>query len=152
MPVTPDRKHGHLVEDDYIQFEDRTSATGAVGTVYRKGSDIFAHDGSGEFNIRTGGGGLTEGTHRALDQLVHLIAESSYEEYEYTGNRVDAIRIYTDGTKTTKVRETEFTYTGAQVTTIVIKQYDSGGLLDETLTETLSYTGAKLDDITRALT
>ena len=89
--------------------------------------------------------------HRATDQLVHLIAENSYAEVERTGNQVDAVRTYTSVAKTTKIREEEYTYTGNQVTTIVTKQYDGAGLLVETYTETLTYTGQNVDDITGAL-
>lgn len=100
------------------------------------------------------GGGLTPTDHRALDQLVHLIAEGSFEEYIYTGNRVDAIIVWTSAAMTTKIREELFTYTANLVTTIVTKQYNAAGsvIAGETMTETLSYTGAKLDDITRVLT
>lgn len=152
MPRTPDRVPGPSVEEE-VQFEDRTAdgnptETGAVRFV---SGDWVGYDGASVKSLTTGTG-LSEGGHRALDQLVHEIAESSFQEFEYTGQRVDAIRTYTDGAKTTKVREQEFTYTGQNVTTIVTKQYDSGGTLVETLTETLAYTGATLNSITRVLT
>ena len=95
------------------------------------------------------GGGISEAQHEALDTLNHNIVETSYEEYVYTGNRVDDIIIWTNNTKTTKIREINFTYSGSLVTTIVTKQYDGGGTLVDTITETLNYTGNKLDDIDR---
>jgi len=101
----------------------------------------------------TTGSGLSAGAHRALDQLIHGIAENSFEEITYTGNKVTSIIVWTTAGKTTKIREELFTYTGNQATTIVTKQYDVAGALivGETMTETLSYTGTKIDDITRVM-
>jgi hypothetical protein len=121
-----------------------------LGDIRRDGTDLFAKDGAGVFNLRSGTG-LTPGTHRPLDQLVHEIAESSVTEYEYTGARVDAIRIYTDAGKLTKIREQEFTYVGNKATQITTKQY-AAGVLVETLTEDLAYTGSNVDTITGVLT
>jgi hypothetical protein len=104
-------------------------------------------------DLVAGVGGLTPGSHRPLDQLVHAIAEDSFEEINKTGNKVDSIIVWTTAGKTQKIREELYTYTGNQVTTIVTKQYDAGGALivGETMTETLSYTGSNLDDITRVM-
>jgi hypothetical protein len=95
-------------------------------------------------------GGLTPTAHRAEDVLVHDLAENAFEEVLRTGNRVDSVTNYTDGTKTTKIREEVFTYTGNQVTTIVEKQFDAAGLpiVGETKTSTLVYTGVQLDNTT----
>jgi hypothetical protein len=104
-------------------------------------------------DLVAGTGGLTAGSHRPLDQLVHAIAEDSFEEINKTGNKVDSIIVWTTAGKTQKIRDELYTYTGNQVTTIVTKQYDAGGVLivGETMTETLSYTGSNLDDITRVM-
>jgi hypothetical protein len=98
-------------------------------------------------------GGISETQHRGLDQLVHGIAENSYEEVTYTGIKVTSIIVWTTAGKTTKIREELYTYTGNNVTTIVTKQYDGTGTLivGQTMTETLSYTGNKIDDITRVM-
>lgn len=100
----------------------------------------------------TGGGGLTPAAHRALDQLVHNVAEDSYEEYTYSGNQVTSIVVWEDNTKAKKIREELFTYSGNKVTQIVTKHYDSGGSLVETLTEDFTYSGNKVDYIDRSLT
>ena len=91
--------------------------------------------------------------HRPVDQLVHGIAETSFDEYVYTGNRVDAIITWTDNGKTVKIREELFAYTGNKVDTITTKHYDGAGALitGETMVETFSFTGAKLDDVDRAV-
>ena len=98
------------------------------------------------------GGGLTPASHRDLDQLVHLIAETSYLEVTRTAGRVSDVIYWTDNTKTTKVRETNVTRTSGQVSSVVIKQYDAVGVLAETLTGTVNRTGGQVDDIDWVLT
>lgn len=88
-----------------------------------------------------GGGGITEGQHRNLDQLPHNIAENSVTDIVTAAGKVTAIRIYTDVTRTTKIREEDYVYTGNKVTTSTTKQYNSSGVLVETYTETISYSG-----------
>jgi hypothetical protein len=146
MPRTPDRTPGPSVEEE-IQLEDNGASPSVDGGVTFNAGVFELRDSSGIFNPR----GLTEDDHDGVDQLVHLIAESSFEEYLYTGPRVDQIIVWTDGTKTTKIREQIFSYTGQLVTQIVTNQYDGAGAVAETLTEVYSYTGNKLDDVTRTL-
>ena len=132
--------------------------TTAVGNPAEEGlvryvsGDLVAFLG-GVVKSLTTGSGMSAGQHRALDQLIHGIAENSFEEITYTGNKVTAIIVWTTAGKTTKIREELFTYTGNQATTIVTKQYDVAGALivGETMTETLSYSGTKIDDITRVM-
>ena len=133
-----------------IELEDDGQPVN-VGEIRRDGSDLFAKDGIGMFNLRQGAASYDTNVHRAEDQLVHDIAEASFTEYERTGSRVDAIRVYTSVAKTTKIREQDFTYAGTKVTTIITKQY-AAGVLAETYTETLAYTGQQVDDITGVLT
>jgi len=144
MP-TKDPNQGNL------ELEDDGSDVGAVGEIKLFGGDLRAQDSVGAFNLRQGAASYNSTVHRAEDQLVHDIAEGSFTEYEYTGQRVDAIRVYTSAAKTTKIRETELTYTGNKVTTIVTKQYDAG-VLAETYTETVTYSGNAVQDVTGALT
>lgn len=132
---------------DLLEADADPTNEGQIG--YRAGA-FRMKDSAGVFDPRSGGGGISEAQHRSLDQLVHLIAETSYEELEYTGNRVDAVRIWTDSGKTVKIREEELTYTGNKVTQIVTKQYNAGVLV-ETLTETLNYTGNTLNYIDKVL-
>jgi hypothetical protein len=97
--------------------------------------------------------GISAATHRTLDQLVHEIAENSFDEPTYTGSRADTLVTWTDSGKTQKIREELYTYTGSKVTTIVTKQYDGAGALitGETMTETIAYTGNTVSNITRAM-
>jgi len=146
---TPDRAPGPSDEEELI-LEDRTADGNPTvnGAIRFVGDDFVGKTSTGTKSLTTGGG-ISASQHRNLDQLVHDIAETSYEEYVYTGNRVDAIIIWTSSGKTQKIRETLFTYTGNKVTTIVSKQYDGAGSLiaGETMTKTLNYTGNQLDDV-----
>lgn len=96
-----------------------------------------------------GGGALTPENHRPLDQLVHNVAESCYSEYVYSGNKIQDIIIWTNSGKTTKIRETNFTFTGSKVATETIKQYDGSGAIisGETMTGTYTYSGSQLNSI-----
>lgn len=125
----------------------------AVGQITLNGGAFKARDSTGVFDLRSGSG-LSLGSHRSVDQLVHEIAETSFDEYLYTGNRCDSITTWTSPAKTTKVREVLFTYSGNTVTSIVTKQYDGAGVLiaGETMTETLAYTGNQLNSDTRVMT
>lgn len=98
-------------------------------------------------------GYLTDGDHRGLDQLVHAIAETSYEEITYSGSTANSLIIWTNSGKTKKIREELYTYgSGNHVTTIVTKQYDSAGAVVETLTENYTWSGGQVINITRTLT
>lgn len=98
-------------------------------------------------------GYITPEDHRALDQLVHIIAETSYEELSYSGGKVTNMTIWTDVGKTTKIREEQFTYdNNSKVTQAIIIQYDIGGLEVERLTESFTYSGNQITSITRTLT
>lgn len=95
---------------------------------------------------------VTEGQHRTFDQLVHLIAEDSFVEPLYTGFRLSGEITWTDATKTTKIREVQYTRTFGRITQVVVTQYDGAGVVAETLTETITYTGARIASVTRVLT
>ena len=88
-------------------------------------------------------GGFSESQHRAVDQLVHRLAENSYTEPTLDGfGRPTAITTWTSPAKTTKIRECIVTYTGGLPTQVVENQYDASGTLVETVTETIAYAGS----------
>jgi hypothetical protein len=128
--------------DEKIGIQDPGGAYTHSGTY--ETLDDHIQDGTAHSSA---GGGITEAQHEDLDTLVHNLSEDMYEEFIYTGARVDDIIVWTDSGKTTKVRETNFTYSANKVSTEVIKQYDSGGSLKKTLTGTYNYTGNQLDYI-----
>lgn len=83
-------------------------------------------------------------THDALDTLTHAIAESSQTEFAYTGDQLTRVTVWTDGTHTTKIRESLLTYTGDDLTGIVTTQHNAAGAVIATLTKTLTYSGGSL--------
>jgi len=97
-------------------------------------------------------GYLTAASHKAADDLTHIIAEDGYTEIAYDRRRVTSVITWTDSTKTTKIRGQELTYTGRKVTTVATIQYNSGGDEVERITETLTYQGGKLIRIDTVLT
>jgi hypothetical protein len=153
MPRTPDRNPG-VSDEEGIVLSDEGVEPAVVGEVRYNGGAFRMRDGTGVFDPRTGGSGLSPAAHRALDQLVHPIAEDSYEEYIYSGIKVTDIIVWTDSGKTQKIRETTFTYSGNKVSTVVTKQYDGAGVLivGETMTETFTYSGNQVSNIDRVMT
>jgi len=149
MPRTPDRQPG-VSDEEGIDLESTGVATSA-GQVRYTGTRFSLYDDVGEYDPRSGGG-LNLAQHRAADQLVHLIAEDSEEEFNYTGNQITSIITWNVG-KTLKIREELFTYTGTKIDTIVTKHYDGAGtvITGETMTETYTYTGNKVTAIDRVL-
>lgn len=97
-------------------------------------------------------GGISTPQHRALDQLVHDIAETSYLEVTRTQGRVSSIIVWTDSGKTVKIREVLITRSNGTVSQIVTKQYNGSGTLVETLTDTVTRSGGKVASIAEVLT
>ena len=93
------------------------------------------------------GTGMTEEQHRVLDQLVHGLAESCYEEYTYSGGRVTNATVWETSGKLKKIREEQYTYVGSRVSQAVTIQYDADGNEVERLTETYSYTGSRVNNV-----
>ena len=134
---------------DLLTADADPTVEGQIG--YRAGA-FRLKDSVGVYDPRAASG-ISSITHRTLDQLVHEISETSYDQYVYTGNRVDAIVTWTTALMVTKIREQIFTYTGNLVSTVVTKQYDGLGVIltGETMTETFAYTGNKVTSVTRTL-
>lgn len=90
--------------------------------------------------------------HDLLDSLAHGIAESNYTEFVYSGSKLIRQTVWTDVSMTTKVRESLFTYTGAQLTSSATTQFDDAGSPKATLTTSYTYSGAKMISSTSVLT
>jgi hypothetical protein len=148
VTVTPDDFPGPREEEE-VQLEEQSSDPTIAGALrYVAGSFRFK-DSTGVFDPRSGGGGITEAQHEALDTLVHEIDETSYEEYTYSGSRVTDIIVWETSAKLKKIREENYTYSGNKVTQAVYKQYDGTGTLKMTVTETFNYSGSKVTHIDR---
>lgn len=94
-----------------------------------------------------GTGGLTEESHRLLDQLVHELAEDFYEEYVYSGNQLVAVVTWKNSNKLLKVREEQYTYSSGKIQQAVRIQYDNSGNEVERITETYTYSGSRIVSI-----
>jgi hypothetical protein len=107
-------------------------------------------DSLGVYDPRAAGTGITEATHEGLDTLVHEIDETSYEEYTYSGNRVQGAIIWTSAAKTLKIREEAYTYSGGRISQVVTTQYNGSGASVMQMTETYTYgPGSLVATITR---
>lgn len=151
MGITPDRFPGTSDEEELL-LEDRTADGDPTqeGAIRYLNGDFRAKNATGVVSLTTGSG-LNPATHRTLDQLIHEIAEDNHTEYSYSGSRLDSMVVWTDVTKTKKIREEQYTYTGSKVTTIVTTQYDGDGNPVEVYTETYSYTGNRVTSVTGVL-
>lgn len=92
-------------------------------------------------------GGTTQIEHEYLDTLVHNLAETSYEEYSYTGARVSNITVWNSSSKTTKIREYQYTYSGRKVSQTIEIQYNSLGIEVERLTSSIGYAANQVVNI-----
>lgn len=151
MGITPDRTPGPSEEEE-LQLEDRTADGNPTvnGAIRYVGGDFVGKTPSGAVTLT--GGGLNASGHRDLDQLVHGLAETCYQEVTRTSGKVSNITFWTDNGKTQKVRELDVSRTGGLVTTMTIKQYDAAGSLVETLTGTITRSGGKVENIEWVLT
>lgn len=86
--------------------------------------------------------------HNNLDQLVHNLAESSYSELTYSGDKVTQLTVWQSSSKNTKVRQLEVKYNGDKVSQTMLRQYDGSGVEVETLTEDYTYSGDQITSIT----
>lgn len=152
MGITPDRTPGPSLEEE-IQLEDRTSDGNPTvnGAIRFVSDDLVVKTAAGVKSLTTGSG-LSEGGHRALDQLVHNVAETSFEEVTRTSGKISDVVHWTTSGKTQKIRETNITRVGGKVSVVVIKQYDGTGTLSETLTGTVTRSSGAVADIDWVLT
>jgi hypothetical protein len=117
-------------------IEARNSADSAF-TVVRVADAVGSND------------ALNRTAHKTIDSLVHGVAETSYWEYIRNGdNRVSDIIVWTDITKTTKIRETNITYTVGRVSQVVRKQYDATGTLIQTVTSVITRSAGRVAEKT----
>jgi hypothetical protein len=129
---------------------DDPRVVGVIAPLY----SIWDDSSTGIRYIKTGPGetdwtpapNISVAIHRALDQLVHNIAESGYEIAVYTSGKITSIIFYTESAGL-KIREKNYTYVGNLVATETIKQYAADGInVEETLTKTFNYSGSRYID------
>lgn len=97
--------------------------------------------------LATGGTGLTEATHKALDTLIHGIAEDSHQQLTRSGGRLTNVTFWTDSGETQKIREIAITRTSGKVSQIVVIQYDGSGVEKVRITGTVTRSSGRVDSI-----
>lgn len=121
-----------------------------LGTGYAEGRWLILEGGG---NASDSSDALNTPSHKAVDSLVHDIAETCYEEVTRDGsNRVTDVIVWTNPGKTVKIREVNVTRTSGRVSQIVRKQYDAGGTLIATVTSVIARSGGRVSDITHTET
>ena len=99
--------------------------------------------------LSTGGSGISEAQHELLDSLVHALAEDFYLEVTRAAGKVSTVIVYTDATKTTKIRElSNIVRTGGRIDSYDVKQYDGTGTLKQTMSYTITRTAGRVSSIT----
>lgn len=93
------------------------------------------------------GGGITEPQHDALDDLVHWLAETNYQEIIRSGGKVTSVINWTDSGKTTKVREMVITRSGGKVSQMDFIQYDGAGVEKQRMTGVITRTSGKISSV-----
>jgi hypothetical protein len=123
------------------------------GQIRNTGGDLKAFHG-GSLKSLLSGTGLNDGSHRALDQLVHELAEDAHVELVGPPGPVTKVITWTDAGKTVKIREETINYSGGIVTSVSVQQYDGAGvaIVGEKLTSTINRTGAVVESIDEVLT
>lgn len=99
------------------------------------------------FFTGTAGSGITEPQHEVLDTLTHELAETAYTENTYTSGKLTQVIVWTSVAKLIKIRQSVFTYTGANLTTSVTTQHNGAGAVIATLTKVFSYASGNLVNI-----
>jgi hypothetical protein len=162
MPITPDRTPGPADEEEIV-FEDRTTDGDPteVGALRYTGGSFKAKDSTGVFDLRSGGGGITEAQHKALRQLIHFIDDGpaegfvsgAYKETLPSGAVFPTSEIsWESSSKLKKIVELSTTWTGSKITTEEWEMYDTdGSTVLVTVTDAINYSGAFETDRTRTV-
>jgi hypothetical protein len=99
--------------------------------------------------LTTGGGGISEAQHEVLDSLVHALAEDFYLEVTRAAGKVSTVIVYTDATKTTKIRElSNIVRTGGRIDSYDVIQYDGLGSVKQTMSYAITRTAGRVSSIT----
>lgn len=149
MPRTPDDFPGINQADGLRLYDDGYGLPGTEREIRYSDGYFYAKDAYGTFNLRSGGG-ISEAEHEELDTLTHDIVEDSYDEATYAGKKIINLTVYTDVSKTTKVREEQVSYDFfGRINQAITIQYDSGGSESYRVTENITYQLGKIKSITR---
>ena len=146
MGSTPDRFPGRREEEELLLLSEASDPT-EVGAMRIISGAFRFRDNDGVFNPRL----VDDASHLAVDQFTHLLDEDHYGEITRSAGKVTNVYIWTDSGKTRKIRGVTINRSGNEITSVVSKQYDSGGL-KETLTMTPVYSAGAIVNWTTART
>jgi hypothetical protein len=133
VPLTPDRRHGPLEEDEGINLSPQAVVPAVNGELRYVAGTGFQFFDEGVLKGLSGSG-ITAPQHEVLDTLVHDLSETCYFEVTRSLGKATALTYWTSPAKTMKVRETLITRSLGRVSQIVENQYDGTGALVQTLT------------------
>jgi hypothetical protein len=132
---------------DEVLWLDQTADPSELGMT-RMVNGVFRFvDKDGVFNLRTGGSGITEAQHEALDTLVHWIDETNWQEIVRSGGKVTNVINWETDAKLKKVRECIITRSGGKVSQLDAIQYDGAGVEKMRLTGVITRAGGKVASI-----
>lgn len=163
MPSTPDRRPGALIEDDEIRLGTNGVGPTVAGAFNYDGTSFVMRDSAGNFNPRSGGGGISANDHKTLRQLIHLAEEGGPFEgfasgaYQETLPSADpfptSVIWWESSAKLKKIVEETITYNGNKtIATDQWKVYDTDGTtVLATVTDTISYSGVFETSRTRTI-
>jgi hypothetical protein len=149
VPKTPDRRPGPLIEDEEIQLGTNAAAPTLLGAMRFDGAAFQFKDALGVYDPRdgTGGGGLTDSAHAALNQLIHFMDEGPGSGFASGATKVVTgtafpTQILWKRADTTSLVERNLTWTGPVVTTDNWIVYDDDGTtVLAAVTDAISYSG-----------
>lgn len=104
-------------------------------------------DKDGAFNLRSGGGGITEAEHEALDTLTHWIDETNWMEVVRDAGKVTNVINWETDSKLKKVREMVIQRSGGKVSQMDFIQYDGTGTEKMRMTGVVTRTGGRVSSI-----
>lgn len=94
------------------------------------------------------GAGITENQHDNLDDLVHWLAEDHHIALTRSSGKISNATAWTDGTKTTKVRElANIVRTGGKIDSYDLIQYNASGVENQRLAFAITRTAGKVTSI-----
>ena len=146
MATTPDRRPGPLEEDEEIRLLPNVDPPTQAGALNYDGTSFALRDSLGIFNPR----GISEAAHDGLDTLVHEVIETSEEEILYVNGLPTNWIVWTDASKTLKIREEVYTLTSNRVTRLVATQYKADGVTKKMeTTEDYTYASGRVVRVVR---
>jgi hypothetical protein len=91
--------------------------------------------------------GITEAQHDALDDMVHWLAETNYQEITRSGGKVINVTNWTNSGKTVKVREMIITRSAGKVSQLDFIQYDGSGVEKQRMTGVITRSAGKIASV-----